>query len=455
MRKYLLLILLAAASLYSHAQLERNAGNWKTWFISSVEDYMLKAPLSNKAEINAILSRQKALSGEDSRQIGYWNAGPPGYRWYELISKVWIQDTGYNGALAALLLNTSIYDATIAAWNVKYKYNRQRPYQADNRVQLLITRQESPSYPCEVSVAAGAAVTIIGHFYPYLKDSITRMAERAMNSRINGGVAFPSDVAAGFDLGKKIAEAEIAATSNFVNKEPWNGNIPQGPNMYRGRMALFPMLKNNRTVVLTRADQLRPAPPKDFEREMAELKAYKQNFVSRSNAFYWANSFYWREVLNQKMFEYNIQLNAPRAARMFAAYAVASYDAFVSCWDAKYTYWGIRPDQYDTTYKALIPTPPFPGYPSGHASSAGVSSVLFSYFFPEDKELFEKKAQEAALSRFQAGIHFRSDNEVGLDMGRKVAAMVIERISMDGSEQGSLTSNNKSPAVKKTSKKGP
>jgi len=111
------------------------------------------------------------------------------------------------------------------------------------------------------------------------------------------------------------------------------------------------------------------------------------------------------------------------------------YDGFVACWDAKYTYWGIRPDQYDTTFKpVLFITPPFPGYPSGHAMAGGVNAEIYSYFFPADKSYFDKRAKDGAESRFQGGIHFRSDNEVGLQLGRKIGAYIIQKIRTDGAD---------------------
>ena len=144
------------------------------------------------------------------------------------------------------------------------------------------------------------------------------------------------------------------------------------------------------------------------------------------------------------MFERNLQFNAPRAARINAVVNVASYDAFIACWDAKYAYWGIRPSQYDTTFKpAILMTPPFPGYPSGHAVISGTMAEIYSYFFPEEKELFRQKAKEAAESRFQAGIHFRSDNDVALVLGKKVAGKVIERIKNDGVHDQVLSSKDK------------
>ena len=61
-----------------------------------------------------------------------------------------------------------------------------------------------------------------------------------------------------------------------------------------------------------------------------------------------------------------------------------------------------------------------------------VNAEIYSYFFPESRAFFMKRAKDGAESRFQGGIHFRTDNEVGLEMGRKVGAFIINRIRRDG-----------------------
>jgi membrane-associated phospholipid phosphatase len=101
------------------------------------------------------------------------------------------------------------------------------------------------------------------------------------------------------------------------------------------------------------------------------------------------------DYLPKKIFEYNLQMDPPRAARINAAVNVATYDCFVACWDAKYAYWGIRPNQYDTTFKpAIIFTPPFPGYPSGHAAISSVMAEIYSYFFLRTKNCSAKKQRK-------------------------------------------------------------
>jgi len=313
----------------------------------------------------------------------------------------------------------------------------------------------SPSYPCEHSVAAGVATTIIGHFYPHLADSVNRLAKQLMNARVVSGLAYPSDTQAGFELGKAIAEKEIVYTKDFLPKTPWDGKRPETPGMWKGK-PMFPTAGSGKTVVLDSASQFRPGPPPDFTKDMAELKAFKQTFRSQANAFLYASQNVSDDILNKKIFEYNLHLNAPRAARLYAAVAVASYDAFIACWDAKYAYWGTRPDQYDTTYRSLVPTPPFPGYPSGHAVMSGVMGELYSYFFPAERTFFQKKAKEGAESRFQAGIHFRSDNDAGLVLGSKVATAVIGRLMWDGADKGfsrKVSSSAEGPANQQKSSK--
>jgi membrane-associated phospholipid phosphatase len=434
MKKSVLVPLLLWITLHATAQQDADAGQWKTWFIVSGKEYRLPTPSAYKVEVAEVLSAQNKIDAAGMRKIAYWNAGAPGYRWYNMMFKLWTSDISGNGALANALIGTAIYDATVAAWDTKYAFNRPRPFAADSDIKLHAPKPETPSYPCEHSVAAGVAVALISHFYPALTDSVNRMAQELMASRVAAGVAFPSDTRAGFELGKKIAAKEIEQTKDFLSKKQFDGKIPQKPGLWTGKNPMLPLAGLNKTIVLESASQFRPGPPPDFAKEMKELKDFKQTFYSRANAFNYAAQPTAHELLTKKIFEYNLQTNPPQVARIYAAVNVAYYDAFTACWDAKYTYWGIRPDQYDSTYKPLMQSPPFPGYPSGHAMMCGVAGELFPYFFPYDKDLFLKYAKDGAESRFHAGIHFRSDNVAGLELGRKVAGKVIERLKTDGAE---------------------
>ena len=109
----------------------------------------------------------------------------------------------------------------------------------------------------------------------------------------------------------------------------------------------------------------------------------------------------------------------------------AQADAFIACWDAKYAYWSLRPvtairRSIDPTWLSYIATPPFPSYVSGHSSTSGAASTVLGAFFPERAEALDAMAEEATASRLYGGIHYRSDNEAGLELGRRVGDVALD-----------------------------
>jgi membrane-associated phospholipid phosphatase len=121
------------------------------------------------------------------------------------------------------------------------------------------------------------------------------------------------------------------------------------------------------------------------------------------------------------------RLSTPAAARIMALQGATVADAAISCWDAKYQYMLIRPVQADPTIKTIVPTPPFPSYTSGHSTFSGSSSELLAYFFPRDARALRAMAEEAAVSRLFGGIHYRFDNDAGLQVGKRLAGLAIQR----------------------------
>jgi hypothetical protein len=57
---------------------------------------------------------------------------------------------------------------------------------------------------------------------------------------------------------------------------------------------------------------------------------------------------------------------------------------------------------------------------------------VLAYLFPHDALALNALGNEAGESRLWAGIHFRSDIDAGLALGRAVANLVIERVKKDG-----------------------
>jgi membrane-associated phospholipid phosphatase len=396
-------------------------------------------------------------------QISYWDSGAPGYRWNEIAIAQGLKDGIAIAAYRVLaLVNVAIYDATVAAWDAKHAYNRPRPSEADPSLTTVVPNPSSPSYPCEHAAAAGAASTVLAYLFPKDAQSFVEKAELAGQSRLLAGVQYPSDVAAGLELGQAVAARVIEWARVDGADATWTGTVPKGPGIWFGD-PLLPGMGSWKTWVLESGSQLRPGPPPAFDSpqraaELAEVKNYPRDSNPFTELFFWPEDpagrpvaggapvssnqivFYyapllhllWTPELNQKLAEYRLDSNPPRAARAYALVSVAAYDATVAAWEAKFFYWTARPDQFDPTIKTIIPTYPIPDYPSGHAGTGGATAAMLAYLFPRDADFFNSRAEEMGASRVWAGIHFRSASESGLALGRAVAAKVIQRAMGDG-----------------------
>jgi membrane-associated phospholipid phosphatase len=431
------LILLTVAVATAQTSIKHKSANheeatWKTWLLDNPEQITIAAPPSlaeSKAESKTIKQKMSQLDEKALSEIKYWDAGAPAYRWNQIAPKLisW-EKVDVVLRTPASWMNLAIYDATILAWKEKLKYKRARPNALTPSLKPAVNAPQTYSYPCEHAVTAAAAATVLAYFYPEKGDSILALAHTASQSRVNAGLQFPSDMEAGWKLGEQVANQIIEKAKNDGSANVWKGEINKDPKKWTGPYPLGITLASFTPMVLRSQDQFRPPAPPDFEADMKELKNFKQTYKSRSTAYYWANAGpeFWNEVASLKMFEYRMQDDALAAARVYAVLNAAYHDATIAIMDAKYTYWGIRPSQYDSTYKPLLATPPFPGYPSGHAAGAATSCAVLEYFFPADAKQFHQLAQECADSRFYAGVHFRTDNETALKMGQELGKYVVE-----------------------------
>ena len=109
-------------------------------------------------------------------------------------------------------------------------------------------------------------------------------------------------------------------------------------------------------------------------------------------------------------------------------------DATIAAWDSKYAWKRRRPAELDRALRTVIPTPASPSYPSEQAAVAGAASTLLAYFYPSRAQFFMESAEAAAESRFTAGVNYRSDVTAGLDLGRRIGALAVERAKGDGSD---------------------
>src|SRR5262245_30246969 len=237
----MLTIPLSAEKKHSGGAVEPTAGQWRTWTISSGKDYRVPpppAPNETRAELRAMADLISQNTDADNAQIAYWDAGSPAYRWMDLIS---------NRLLATPAIPTTafphrvytyvalaMYDATIAAWESKYFYNRRRPSQVDPTLPTYLPVPNSPSYPSEHAAAAMAAAEVLAYIIPNEADSFRSLAEEAGRSRLYAGLNFPSDYFAGLELGRRVAAAVIAKARADGSDAVFSGTIPTGRCMWVG-----------------------------------------------------------------------------------------------------------------------------------------------------------------------------------------------------------------------------
>ena len=146
-----------------------------------------------------------------------------------------------------------------------------------------------------------------------------------------------------------------------------------------------------------------------------------------------------------------------KAAEAYVRTGMAVADAFINCWKAKTTYFNERPSGFvksyiNSTWIQFWPEPPFPAFPSGHATQgAAAAAVLTKLFgepfsFTDDSHVGHRRyddqrfldlryparsfssfwdaARESAYSRFLGGIHTQQDNETGLQEGQLIGKNV-------------------------------
>lgn len=120
--------------------------------------------------------------------------------------------------------------------------------------------------------------------------------------------------------------------------------------------------------------------------------------------------------------------NERRSARVYALLHMAMRDATISCWDAKYTSWYIRPFQADPSITTPVGRPNFPAYPSAHSCISAAAGNVLAGLFPASKPTMDAKVAEAGISRIYAGLHFRFDVTAGQDIGAKVAMLALTKV---------------------------
>ncbi len=484
------------APALSPSNTDANAGTWKAILLNSPTEFPVAAPGAVTspdyiAQINEIKSWQARMTEEDKKIIKYWSAGAV-LRWNEILRElvalhnlapVANADGTYPfpsatnplayplfpfanppyAARAYAYVAAAQYDALIAAYHYKSVYKRAAPYVVDPTVNVLIPKSDLPSYPSEDATIVGAAVEMLKLLFPGDQDFIQRKAEEHKRARIMSGANVRSDIEAGEALGRAVTSkfvtrargdrAGVAAGNQTVwtqleNDAIAKGEIPWYSLELPRRPPMLPLFGKVKSLLIDSITllSLRPGPPpsstsKQMEQETEEVYQYIKN-SSRENiaiVHFWADGVgtytppgHWDAIAAEDFIVQNF--SEVRWARNMALLNIALMDAAIVCWDAKYYYFNPRPTQLNPSIKTSTGIPNFPAYISGHSTFSGAGAEILRHIIPSNADKYDAMAKEASLSRILGGIHYRSDCEVGLIVGKNVGNFAVQRAKTDGAE---------------------
>jgi hypothetical protein len=301
----------------------------------------------------------------------------------------------------------------------------------------------------------------------------------------------------GIDLGEAAAAAMIAArTGDGSDLEEFHVPDSVDPGVWQPTPAcppaggVFLHWRNVRPFALRRAEQFRSAPPpalgshryaKSYMEVMkvggrdSTARPPDRADVARMYAVV-GDGILWNPVARQlaSVGRHSLVQNA----RTFALLNMALADAAIAVTETKYYYDFWRPetaivaagaDGNDRTdplpsFTPLIPTPCFPGYPSGHAvlshaarkvlervfGSGGHAIVVASPELPGvvlRYSRLEDLTTDVDDARVFGGIHFRFDQTAGAEQGRKVGAYVWKHgLGAEAKQQGARPALSESAA---------
>lgn len=269
--------------------------------------------------------------------------------------------------------------------------------------------------------------------------------------------------------------AKVKASDQFTLKATDSSWVLTPPNF---ESALEPNWKNLRPIFIKTLEDFKPIlhPPfskikgsEFYNHAMLVYEQSKKNDDSQiSIAKHWdcnpnkyvnsGHNTYFRHNISPPGHWVNITANLSKAAKLdlektllcYAAVTSAMFDGVISCWDTKFTDQLIRPVSYinryiDKDWEPYIQTPPFPEYTSGHSVMSGAASTVLKNMFTNTAFIdstevefdlparnfssVEEAAQEASMSRFYGGIHYKFGIDNGLKQGQKIGQYVFEKFN--------------------------
>ncbi len=343
-----------------------------------------------------------------------------------------------------------------------------------------------PDKKYDFTFAASHAFFTVVHKVVFSLDSMKNF-EDAINAQLKNTLSdevYKNSIAFGDTIGKAILKR--AASDNYFksrSKPKYLGSNEPGkwrptpPDYLDGVESCWNEMK---PLLLDSASQfLPPLPPvystdttSEFFREVMKVYIAGQNLTDeqRTIAKFWDDNPFVISHSGHLMFankkitpgghwmgiaaiaSQSTNADVVKAAKTYALTAAALFDAFISCWDAKYKWSYIRPvsvinESIDKTWAPLLQTPPFPEYTSGHSTITAAAATLLTrlygdgFAFQDTSDLryigmqrhfdsFLKASDETSLSRFYGGIHFMFSVNRGAEAGKEIGAFIIRKLEL-------------------------
>lgn len=198
----------------------------------------------------------------------------------------------------------------------------------------------------------------------------------------------------------------------------------------------------------------------DYIAQVNEIKDWQSKMTSEEKKLvkYWGAGavLRWNEIMRELVAKHNLPpyqnpdntypapnannplaypqfpfANPPYAARAYAYFSAAQYDALVAAWYYKKLYNRAAPYVVDATVNSMLPKSTLPSYPSEDAVVAGVASEMMKLLFPGDLDFIQQKIDEHKKARLIAGANVRSDLDAGEALGKLVAQKFVTKARGD------------------------
>jgi hypothetical protein len=325
---------------------------------------------------------------------------------------------------------------------------------------LISSRLATPS-DSQDAAAATAAFRVLVHLVPAQQPSLQAQYAASLAAIPDG-----SSKTRGIAVGEAAAAAMIAARTNDGRFGAFRFVVGAGAGAWKPVLPGFvndpsAWLKDAKPFLIRSAAQFRSDGPLDltsrrYARELAEVKELGSATSTARTADQTLAARYWAEnppATWSRIFRTlaaQERLSLVDNGRLFAVLYMTGADALISVWadKARCSFWrpitaireadtdGNPRTEPDAGWLPLIATPPYPEHPSGHSGLSGSFVKTLQQFFGTDKVAwsdtnnagltrsftrFSQAIDDVVDARVWSGIHFRTADEQGEEIGQQVA----------------------------------